>query len=104
MNKELKKLDKLFWFFPKKGTSLDEDKDKNMIIHQTLALGNMNDLKELFSVYGEETIREEFQKPAKGMYSSAVLELVQFLLKVRIKNKSPYIKNIYGKIAPGNLG
>lgn len=99
MESGLKKLNKFFWFFPKKGVGLDLEKDKHAIIHQTLALGDADDARELFKKYSEEEIKKEFQIPAKGIYHPAVLELFQHLLKVHLKNKSQYIKNIYGKVA-----
>ena len=101
--KIIKKSNKLFWFFSKRGSDLNLNKDKHIIIHQTLALGGIDDIRALFKERGEEEIRKEFQNPAKGLYSPAVLELFQHLLKVRLKNKSQYIKDIYGKPSPGNI-
>lgn len=104
MIKDLKKLNKLFWFFSKKARDLNFDKDRHLIIHQTLALGGADDIRTLFRERGEEEIRKEFQSPVKGLYHPAVLELFQHLLKVRLKDKSQYIKDIYGKFASGNIG
>jgi len=102
--KILKKFNKLFWFLPERGAGLNFEKDKHIIIHQTLALGSVEDIRTLFRECGEEEIRKEFQNPVKGLYHPAVLELFQYLLKVRLKNKSQYIKNIHGKFSSGNIG
>ena len=104
MIKNLKKLNKLFWFFPSRGQNLSFDENKHLIIHQTLALGGADDIRTLFRERGEKEIRKEFKNPVKGLYHPAVLELFQHLLKVRLKNKSQYIKDIYGKFASGNIG
>ena len=78
--------------------NLDVDRDRHMIIHQTLALGSMDDVRKVFDIYGKDTARREFQKPVKGLYQPAVLEFFQYLLKTNV-DKSQYIKNIHGKNA-----
>ncbi|MCX6762076.1 MAG: hypothetical protein NTY33_04555 [Candidatus Moranbacteria bacterium] len=97
MGDELKFVNKLFWFLKNKANGLDLEKDRNMLIHQTLALGSMNDVRNLLEVYGQDVTRNEFQKPVKGLYHPAVLELFQYLLGVKV-DKSQYIKDIYGKV------
>lgn len=72
------------------------EKDKNMIIHQTLSLGSMNDVRKILDLYGKDVIQEEFQKPAKGLYHPAVLEFFEFIFKTKI-DKSKYLKDINGK-------
>jgi len=62
MIKRLKKLDKLFWFLSKKEPDFNFEKDKRVIIHQTLALGSADDVRALFKRYGAEEIRKEFQE------------------------------------------
>lgn len=96
MGKELQFVNKLFWFLKNKAGGLDVQKDRNLIIHQALALGTMDDVRKMFEIYGANVMRQEFQKPAKGLYQPAVLELFQHLLKVKV-NKSHYIKDFYGK-------
>lgn len=97
MGKKLQFLDKLFWFLKNKANNLDVEKDRHFIIHQALALGTMNDVRKIFQLYGKDVARSEFQKPAKGLYQPAVLELFQYLLRVKV-DKSQYIKAIHGKI------
>jgi len=98
MQERLKSISKLFWFLKNKAGNLDVEKDKNMIIHQALALGSMDDARKMFEIYGKDEVRKEFQKPVKGLYHPAVLELFQYLLGIRV-DKSQYIKDIYGKNA-----
>lgn len=98
MQEGLKTISRLFWFLKNKAGNLDVKNDRNMIIHQALALGSMDDARKIFEIYGEETTRKEFQKPVKGLYQPAVLELFQYLLKAKV-DKSQYIKDIHGKNA-----
>jgi hypothetical protein len=93
------KLNKLFWFLGRKEKTLDFSKDKNLIINQTLALGSMEDVQNLFKKYGKDLIRQEFQKPPRGLYLPSVFHFFEYLLGVEVKDKKQYIKNIYGKIA-----
>ena len=98
MVKGLETIGRLFWFLKNKAENLDINKDRNMIIHQALALGSMDDVRKVFEVYGEDTTKKEFQKPIKGLYHPAVLELFQYILKTKV-DKSQYIKDIHGKNA-----
>ncbi len=94
------RVNKLFWFLRKSGNVLDFSADKHLIIHQTLALGSMQDVQKLFQEYGKEAIQQEFQKPVAGLYTPAVLHFFEHILGVQIKSKELYIKNIYGKTSP----
>jgi len=88
------KMGKLFWFLRKKGDVLDGFRDRHLIIHQTLALGSMDDVRSLFRKYGKEVIRQEFQMPVKGLYAPSVLHLFEHILGIKVKNSKDYIKNI----------
>ncbi|HBR71380.1 MAG TPA: hypothetical protein DEA27_01045 [Candidatus Moranbacteria bacterium] len=90
-------MNKLFWFLNKNEPVLDFSKDRHLIIHQTLALGTMKDVQNLFRKYGRDVINQEFQKPVKGIYTPAVFYFFEHILGVKIKNSEQYIKNIYGK-------
>ncbi|EKE15863.1 MAG: hypothetical protein ACD_11C00102G0002 [uncultured bacterium] len=94
MNNLKIKVNKLFWFLGKGG---DFSKDRHLIIHQTLALGSMQDVQRLFREYGQESITHEFQKPVSGLYAPAVFHFFEHILGVEIKNSGRYIKNIHGK-------
>jgi len=96
MKKGLETIGRLFWYLKNRAENLDISKDRNMIIHQALALGSMDDVRKIFEVYGKDTARKEFQKPVKGLYHPAVLELFQYLLKTKV-DKVQYIKNIHGE-------
>lgn len=97
----IKNFGRLFWFLRNKGTGLDMESNRHLIIHQTLALGQMDDVRKIFEFYGEDIVKKEFQKPIRGLYSPAVLELFQYILGTSV-DKSQYIKDIYGKFASGN--
>lgn len=98
MRKGLETIGRLFWFLKNRAENLDMRKDRHMIIHQALALGSMDDVRKVFEVYGKDIARKEFQKPVKGLYHPAVLELFQYLLKTNV-DKSQYIKDFHGKNA-----
>ena len=102
MNKYKLKFNKFFWFLKKRGNGLDLQKDQNLIIHQTLALGSMEDVQNLFHEYGKETIKREFEKPVRGIYAPSVLHFFEYVLGSKVKNSEQYIKNIYGKTLPRN--
>ena len=88
------KADKFFWFLRKGDDVLDNSKDRHLIIHQVLALGSMADVEKIFHEYGRETVCQEFEKPARGLYAPSVLGLFEHILGVRLKNREQYIKNI----------
>ena len=94
------KVNKLFWFLRKSEDVLDFSKNRHLIIHQTLALGSMEDVQALFQEYGKNVIQQEFQRPVTGLYTPAVLHFFEYILGVRVKNSKSYIKNIYGKTSP----
>jgi len=82
----------LFWFLSDK--DLDWQKDRNFIIHQVLSYGTMDQVKELFTLYGRETIKKEFQKPRPGLYYPNVLEFFRYIFKINHLEKDKYLKNI----------
>ncbi len=91
--KELNQFKRLFWFIDP--SRLDIRKDRNLIIHQVLAYGTLADVKRLFKLYGKRTVKQEFQKPKKGLYQPSVLYFIQYLLGVNKINAKEYLKNIY---------
>ncbi len=86
-------LKRLFWSLDDKG--VDFEKDKNYVIHHTLALGTMDDVRTLFKLYGKETVRREFKKPMPGLYHPNVFNLFKHVLKVKHLDKNRYLKNIH---------
>ena len=73
---------------------LDLKKDKNLIIHQVLAYGSMDNVRELLKIYGIKIVKEEFKKPRAGLYYPSILEFFRFLFKIKHLDKSKYLKNI----------
>lgn len=94
---EIKKLkpNKLFWFLRKNGNALDFSRDRRLIIHQTLALGSMDDVQKLFQEYGKDEIRREFKAPIRGLYNPSVFHFFEYILGIKIKNSEQYIKRIH---------
>jgi len=83
----------LFWFL--NADKLNLRKDRHFIIHQVLSQGNMDDVRQLFKIYGKQTIRREFKKPKIGLYYPNILNFAQHLLGVKRLAKRKYLKNIY---------
>ncbi len=102
MNKSKIIANKLFWFLRRNGVALEPSRDRHLIINQTLAMGSMDDIQKLFHEYDKETIREEFRKPAAGLYAPAVLHFFEYILDVQLNNSEQYIKKIHGKPTPGH--
>lgn len=95
----LKKLKKLFWSADFK--KLDIVKDKNYIIHQTLAFGTLEEIKLLFNIYSAKEIQQIFLKRPQPLYSPQGLNFIQKYI-LQIKNaglsKEHYVKNVFGPI------
>jgi len=88
-----KKFAPLFWFLDYK--KLDPEKDKHLIIHQVLSYGTMDDMRELFRVYGFKTVKKEFKKPKRGLYQPNILAFCQYILKIKKLDEKKYLKNVY---------
>jgi len=99
-NKNIQQFSHLFWFLDVK--KLNEDEDKNLIIHQVLAYGTMGEIKKLIKIYGKETVRKEFLKPKPGLYYPNILELICFILDVEKLDKRKYLRNIHGPLHEGS--
>ena len=95
----IKKLKKLFWSTDFK--KLDIGKDKNYIIHQTLAFGTLEEIKLLFNIYSSKEIHKVFLKQPQPLYSPQGLNFIQNYI-LQIKNimlpKERYVKNVFGPI------
>lgn len=86
----------LFW--SKNVKNLDLERDKNYIVHQTLAYGSWNDLKWLFGVYSKEDIKKTFiDNPSKD-YFPAAFNFVSSLLGVSVEMSK------YDRTSPRNIG
>ena len=77
-------------------TSLDIERDKIYIIHQTLSHGRMEDILWLFEVYAKDDIRDVFAEHPYKDYDAARFHFVKnYLLglKDREFNERHYVKN-----------
>ena len=83
----------LFWFLD--AGKLDFKKDRNLIVHQVLAYGSLDDLRKLFKIYGKRAVRREFIKHKPGLYQPNILAFVQHILGVKRLAKKNYLKNVY---------
>ncbi|MBU2595311.1 hypothetical protein KJ713_00545 [Patescibacteria group bacterium] len=92
MKRNINQFNNLFWFLPEK--NLDQERDKNLIIHQVLSYGTMDDLRLLFKIYGRQTIKQEFLRSKLGLYYPNILEFVCFILGVKNLDKDKYLKKI----------
>lgn len=95
-------INRLFWFLRRDKDVLDISKDRHFIIHQSFALGSMDDVKNIFNQYDKAVIRQEFKNPVRGLYSPVILNFFEHILNVKLKNREIYIKNIYEKTSSRN--
>lgn len=86
-------LAKLFWFTDFQ--RLDKKKAKELIIHQTLALGSLDDIRELFKLYSKAEVKRVFLKGKKGMYDPRVVALLKIMFGIKKLNMKKYVKEIY---------
>ena len=85
---------KLLWFVDIK--KIDQEKDKDLIIHQTLSLGSLMDIKKLLKLYSKRRVRNIFLKgrSSRGSYDPRVLELLKIMLGVKKIKATKYVKKI----------
>ncbi|MBI2027250.1 MAG: hypothetical protein HYS98_05560 [Deltaproteobacteria bacterium] len=83
---------KLFWFTDP--SELDLSADKELIVHQTLALGSLRDIRLLLHLYSRATIRAIFLKGKKGFYDPRAVAFAKELLGIKRLNYSRYIKYV----------
>jgi hypothetical protein len=77
---------------------IDLYKDKNYIIHQILAYGDMEEIKWLLKTYNEDEIKDVFINCPRNVYTRPVFLFIKnFILGIEKKlNEKEYIKNIAG--------
>ena len=92
-------LRKLLWF----QKTADPVRDKHQLIHQTLALGDLEDWRHLFKLYSLAEIKKEFLKPASGLYDPAVLRLAQTMLGIKKLPVRFYVKALLKNNSPISL-
>jgi len=86
-----KRLQGLFW--SNDLTNLDLDKDKDLIIHQILTYGSLNDFKWLKSIYPKEEIKKIFITYPKKNYAPSRFNFVKNYL-LGIKEDLPHSKYV----------
>lgn len=89
----LKELHKLFWFTS--ANKLNSKKDKNLIIHQTLACGSLADIRQLFKMYSKDEVKKFFLKGKRGMYDPRVLALLKIMFGIKKLDARKYVKKVY---------
>ncbi len=89
----LKGLGKLFWFTSAK--KMNRKKDKNLIIHQTLAYGSLADIRRLFKLYSKTEVKKVFLKGKRGIYDPRVLALLKIMFCIKKLDARKYVKKIY---------
>ena len=87
----------LFWYLD--STKLDLNKDRNLIVHQVLAYGTLEDMRRLIKLYGKEIVRKEFKKPKAGLYQPSILNFVQHVLGVAKIDQRKYLKKVYENLS-----
>ncbi len=96
MNKIPKSFQPILWSMNVK--NLDLEKNKVYIIHQVLAYGTLEEIRWLFKVYGQRTMRNIFLRYPQNIYSPPVLYLVKNIilgLKNIIISKKQYVKTLF---------
>ena len=78
-NKRLPRFLKAY-FWSVKFDELDLDKDKDYIIHQILAYGDLKAIKWLFKVYNKKEIKNSFLKKPSKIYRPQTFNFVKNIL------------------------
>jgi len=95
MTQAPKNITGLLW--SKKPQNISLKRDKNYIVNQVLALGNLKALKWLFKTYSKAQVKEVFLKSPSKMYTPQAFNFIKrFILKINKNlNPSKYVKNIF---------
>jgi len=80
--------------------NIDRCNDKIYIIHQTLAYGDIDEIKWLFTVYLKDEIKDTFTNHPSRIYTRPVYFFIKdFILNIEKDiNEKDYVKNIAGSI------
>lgn len=80
---------------------LDLERDKNYIIHQVLAYGDLEQINWLLKIYGKEEIKKEFLSAPQNAYSPTSFIFAKDIvlgLKDISLDKERYVQNILGGV------
>lgn len=86
----------LLW--SRKKEDLDWQKDRNYVIHQILAYGNLTEIKQLVKKYNQEEIIAEFTHLPRQIYTPQAFNFVKnFLLPLADRQIDPklYVKTVF---------
>lgn len=78
--------------------NLDLKKDKTAIIHKVLSMGDLEDIKLLFELYGKSDVKQEFLAHPMNVYAKSGFNFIKkFILNLKDTpiDQSKYVKNIY---------
>ena len=95
MKKISRNLQGILW--SKKIDTIDLGKDKNYVIHQVLAYGNLKQIKWLFKVFSKKEIIDVFVSLPKKTYTPSAFNFVKnFVLKLEDMNldSKDYVKTV----------
>ena len=76
------------YFWSVKFNELELDKDKDYIIHQILAFGDLKAIRWLLKVYGKKNIKDSFLKKPTKTYRIQTFNFVKNIL-LDLKGKRP---------------
>ncbi len=94
--KILSKFQPLLW--SKDVRRIDIRNDRVYIIHQVLSFGDLKDIRDMFSIYTMDEIRDVFLKSPKKIYQRAVFHFVKnFILDLKgiELNEDDYVKTLF---------
>ncbi|HLB95420.1 MAG TPA: hypothetical protein VJK26_00755 [Patescibacteria group bacterium] len=77
---------------------LDLERDKNYIIHQVLAYGNLEQIRWLFQVYGRQGVKDVFMKEPTRVYDQGSFIFVKNIilnLKTASLDKKRYVQSTF---------
>ena len=75
-------------------SKIDPKKDKNLLIHQTLAYGSMADIKKLFKIYSKTKIKKVFLEGKRGIYDSRAVAWLKLVFEIKHLDQNKYVKKI----------
>lgn len=95
-----KKLQGVLWNV--KTGKLDQVRNESYIVNQVLSLGSLENLRWLFSTYGNKRIRRVFLRKPQKVYSPSSLNFVRRFILGLSSKKAPDYK--YDQTVPRRIG
>jgi hypothetical protein len=88
------RLNRLFWSANQ--DVLDVERDRDEIIHHTLAYGSVEDIRYLLRLYSRPIVKKSFLEGRPGYYSPQAVAFAQSLFSIPKLNFSHYTKRVKG--------